>query len=48
MKVEKLKKITAFEENLQQQLATISKLKIALLEHLVRLFRYIEYLPIII
>ena len=31
MKVEKLKKITAFEENLQQQLSTISKLKIALL-----------------
>lgn len=31
MKVEKLKKITAFEENLQQQLATILKLKIALL-----------------
>ena len=31
MKVEKLKKITAFEENLKQQLATISKLKIALL-----------------
>lgn len=31
MKVEKLKKITAFEEDLQQQLATISKLKIALL-----------------
>lgn len=32
MKVEKLKKITAFEENLKQQLATISKLKIALLK----------------
>jgi hypothetical protein len=31
LKVEKLKKITAFEENLQQQLSTISKLKIALL-----------------
>jgi hypothetical protein len=31
MKVEKIKKITAFEENLQQQLLTISKLKIALL-----------------
>tara|TARA_B110000046_G_C13023399_1_gene412455 strand:+ start:978 stop:1382 length:405 start_codon:yes stop_codon:yes gene_type:complete len=31
MKVEKLKKITAFEENLKQQLLTISKLKIALL-----------------
>jgi hypothetical protein len=31
MKVEKLKKITAFEENLQEQLSTISKLKIALL-----------------
>lgn len=31
MKVEKLKKITAFEENLQQQLSIISKLKIALL-----------------
>jgi hypothetical protein len=31
MKVEKLKKITVFEENLKQQLATISKLKIALL-----------------
>lgn len=31
MKVEKLKKITAFEENLKQQLSTISKLKIALL-----------------
>ena len=31
IKVEKLKKITVFEENLQQQLATISKLKIALL-----------------
>ena len=31
MKVDKLKKITAFEENLKQQLATISKLKIALL-----------------
>ncbi|WP_397446020.1 DUF6943 family protein [Polaribacter sp. R77954] len=31
MKVEKLKKITAFEESLKQQLATISKLKIALL-----------------
>jgi len=30
-KVEKLKKITAFEENLQLQLSTISKLKIALL-----------------
>lgn len=30
-KVEKLKKITAFEENLTQQLSTISKLKIALL-----------------
>lgn len=31
LKVEKLKKITAFEENLQQQLVAISKLKIALL-----------------
>lgn len=31
MKVDKLKKITAFEENLQQQLSTISKLKITLL-----------------
>ena len=31
IKVEKLIKITVFEENLQQQLATISKLKIALL-----------------
>ena len=31
MKVEKLKKITVFEENLRQQLSTISKLKIALL-----------------
>jgi hypothetical protein len=31
MKVEKLKKITAFEENLKQQLSTILKLKIALL-----------------
>jgi len=31
MKVEKLKKITAFEENLKQQLSIISKLKIALL-----------------
>ncbi|AMC11908.1 hypothetical protein Lupro_11810 [Lutibacter profundi] len=31
LKVEKLKKINAFEENLQQQLKTISKLKIALL-----------------
>jgi len=31
MKVEKLKKINAFEENLQQQLKTISQLKIALL-----------------
>ena len=31
MKVEKLKKITTFEENLKHQLATISKLKIALL-----------------
>ncbi|MFT5253696.1 MAG: hypothetical protein ACI87N_002739 [Flavobacteriales bacterium] len=31
MKVEKLKKITVFEENLKQQLSTISKLKIALL-----------------
>ena len=31
MKVDKLKKITAFEENLKQELATISKLKIALL-----------------
>lgn len=31
MKVEKLKKITAFEENLKQQLSTISKLKLALL-----------------
>jgi hypothetical protein len=30
-KVEKLKKITAFEKNLQQQLLAISKLKIALL-----------------
>ncbi len=30
-KVEKLKKINAFEENLQQQLVAISKLKIALL-----------------
>ncbi len=30
-KVEKLKKITAFEENLKQQLLTISQLKIALL-----------------
>ncbi len=30
-KVEKLKKITAFEENLKQQLSTIEKLKIALL-----------------
>tara|TARA_R110002051_G_scaffold157220_1_gene228824 strand:+ start:96 stop:500 length:405 start_codon:yes stop_codon:yes gene_type:complete len=31
IKVDKLKKITAFEENLKQQLSTISKLKIALL-----------------
>jgi hypothetical protein len=31
MKVEKLKKITAFEENMEQQLSIISKLKIALL-----------------
>ena len=31
IKVEKLKKINAFEENLQQQLATIKQLKIALL-----------------
>jgi len=31
MKVEKLKKINAFEENLKQQLATIKQLKIALL-----------------
>ncbi|WP_457617557.1 DUF6943 family protein [Lutibacter sp.] len=31
LKVEKLKKINAFEANLQQQLKTISKLKIALL-----------------
>jgi hypothetical protein len=31
IKVEKLKKINAFEANLQQQLKTISKLKIALL-----------------
>ena len=31
IKVEKLKKINAFEKNIQQQLATISKLKIALL-----------------
>ncbi len=31
MKVEKLKKITVFEENLKQQLSTILKLKIALL-----------------
>lgn len=31
IKVDKLKKITVFEENLKQQLATISKLKIALL-----------------
>lgn len=31
IKVEKLKKITAFEENLKQQLSTISKIKIALL-----------------
>ena len=30
LKVEKLKKINAFEANLQQQLKTISKLKIAL------------------
>jgi len=30
-KIEKLKKITAFEENLKQQLSTIAKLKIALL-----------------
>ena len=30
-KVEQLKKITAFEANLKQQLSTISKLKIALL-----------------
>lgn len=30
-KVEKLKKINAFEENLKQQLATIKQLKIALL-----------------
>ena len=32
MKVEKLKKINAFEENLKQQLATIKQLKIALLK----------------
>jgi hypothetical protein len=31
IKVEKLKKINAFEENLKQQLATIKQLKIALL-----------------
>ncbi|WP_089382415.1 DUF6943 family protein [Lutibacter agarilyticus] len=31
IKVEKLKKINAFEENLQQQLAAIKQLKIALL-----------------
>ncbi len=31
IKVEKLKKITAFEENLKQQLTTIKKLKIAML-----------------
>ena len=31
IKVEKLKKINAFEENLKQQLSTISQLKIALL-----------------
>jgi len=31
-KVKKLRKITAFEENLQQQLHAISKLKIALLQ----------------
>ena len=31
IKIEKLKKINAFEENLQQQLKTISQLKIALL-----------------
>ena len=30
-KVEKLKKITAFEENLQQQLSVIAQLKIAML-----------------
>ena len=31
IKVEKLKKINVFEENLKQQLSTIAQLKIALL-----------------